>query len=259
MELAPEEMDSLRKEMNSLREKVNGLEGEMDDLQQDMAKVREEKAELHLEVARLRRALVEERTARQVAVKELRQEVRRRSAPSDRSQGDGEEELAPLKDDTCDKGDVISDCDVITPSAEEAPPAGGSLKTPVPNIYHLDTELLKMVLSKMDCREMFRARRVCRRWRSAVDDIVSDCRRELTDQQTRDGKVPAPATSLELVLKVQDQPKMTELQAPTEETDTDLRLVASTCHALEKADLCGFSSAGLRPAAAGACQRLQSA
>ncbi|KAF0302593.1 hypothetical protein FJT64_025310 [Amphibalanus amphitrite] len=177
MELAPEEMDSLRREMNSLREKMNGLEGEMDDLQQDMTKVREEKAELHLEVARLRRALVEERTARQVAVKELRQEVRRRSAPADRSQGDGEEELAPLKDDTCDKCDVIISCDVTKPSAEEARPAGGSLRPAAPreaNIYHLDTELLKMVLSKMDCREMFRARR------------------------------------------------------------------AATCHALEKADLCGF-------------------
>ena len=70
---------------------------------------------------------------------------------------------------------------------------------------------------------------VCRRWRSAVDDIVSDCRRELTDQQTRGGEVPAPATSLELVLKAQDQPKMTESQAPTAETDTDLRLVGESC------------------------------
>ena len=70
---------------------------------------------------------------------------------------------------------------------------------------------------------------VCRRWRSAVDDIVGDCRRELTDQKTRGGEVPAPATSLELVLKVQDQPKMTELQAPTAETDTDLRLVGESC------------------------------
>ena len=66
---------------------------------------------------------------------------------------------------------------------------------------------------------------VCRRWRSAVDDIVGDCRRELTDQKTRGGEVSTPATSLELVVKTQDQPKMTELQAPTAETDTDLRLV----------------------------------
>ncbi|XP_043202082.1 uncharacterized protein LOC122370494 [Amphibalanus amphitrite] len=99
---------------------------------------------------------------------------------------------------------------------------------------------LKLIMSRLDIRDMFRARRVCRRWRSAVDDIVSDCRRELTDQKTRGGEVPAPATSLELVLKVQNQPKMTELQAPTAETDTDLRLVAATCHALEKANLRGF-------------------
>ncbi|KAF0290975.1 hypothetical protein FJT64_010850 [Amphibalanus amphitrite] len=208
-----------------------------------MTSAQEENVEVRCEVARLRQALVEERAARQDAVEDLRREIRLGSAPSGRSQGDGEEELAPLKDDTCDKCDAISDCDVITPSAEEARPAGGGLKTPVPreaNIYHLDTELLKMVLSKMDCREMLRARRVCRRWRSAVDDIVSDCRRELTDQQTGGGEVPAPATSLELVLKVQDQPGMTELRAPTEETDTDLRLVAATCHALEKANLRGF-------------------
>ncbi|XP_043245419.1 uncharacterized protein LOC122393463 [Amphibalanus amphitrite] len=247
------ELTTLKKNCDHLSEQVVGLEGEVATLKGnnatlkgdnatlkgDNATLRQEVVHLREEVVRLRQAVLEERTTRQVVVEELRQEVRRRAAPSDRSQSDDEEprELTSLKDNNYDK------CDVTTQTAEEALPVGGSLRPPAPretNIYHLDTELLKMVMSKMDCRDMFRARRVCRRWRAAVDDIVSDCRRQLTDQKTRGGEVPAPATSLELVLKVQDQPKMTELQAPTAETDTDLRLVAATCHDLEKANLHGF-------------------
>ncbi|KAF0292841.1 hypothetical protein FJT64_009213 [Amphibalanus amphitrite] len=259
------ELTTLKKNCDQLSEQVVGLEGEVATLKGnnatlkgnnatlqgdnatlkgDNATLRQEVVHLREEVVRLRQAVLEERTTRQVVVEELRQEVRRRAAPSDRSQGDGEE-VASLKVDTCDKtSDTISTCDVITQTAEEAGPAGGDVREAAPQwapaIYLLDHELLKIVLSKIDCWEMFRARRVCRRWRSAVDDIVSDRRRELTDQQTRGGEVPAPATSLELVLKVQDQPKLTELQAPTTETDTDLRLVAATCHALEKANLRGF-------------------
>ncbi|XP_043245421.1 uncharacterized protein LOC122393464 isoform X2 [Amphibalanus amphitrite] len=251
------ELTTLKKNCDSLSEQVVGLEGEVATLKKevttlkggnatlkgDNATLRQEVVHLRGEVIRLRQAVLEERTTRQVVVEELRQEVRRRAAPSDRSQSDGEEVASP-KGDTCDKtSDTISTYDVITPTAKGAGPAGGDVREAAPQwasaICLLDHELLKMVLSKMDCWEMFRARRVCRRWRSAVDDIVGDCRRELTDQQTRGGKVPAPATDLELVVKVQDQPKLTELQAPTAETDTDLRLVA-TCHALEKANLRGF-------------------
>ncbi|XP_043201257.1 uncharacterized protein LOC122393461 [Amphibalanus amphitrite] len=258
------ELTTLKKNCDSLSEQVVGLEGEVvtlkgdnatlkgevttlkgdnATLKGDNATLRQEVVHLREEVVRLRQAVLEERTTRQVVVEELRQEVRRRAAPSDRSQSDGEGVASP-KGDTCDKCDVISSCDVITPTAKGAGPAGGDVREAAPQlapaIYLLDHELLKMVLSKMDCWEMFRARRVCRRWRSAVDDIVGDCRRELTDQKTRGGEVPAPATSLQLVLKVQDQPKLPELQAPTAETDTDLRLVAATCHALEKANLRGF-------------------
>ncbi|XP_043201265.1 uncharacterized protein LOC122370067 [Amphibalanus amphitrite] len=164
---------------------------------------------------------------------------------------DGEEGTS-LKADTCDKCDAISTYGfIITPAPPSPPPpteevgtAGGDVPEAAPRwasaICLLDHELLKMVLSKMDCWEMIRARRVCRRWRSAIDDIVSDCRRELTDQKTRGGEVPVPVTGLELVVKTQDQPKLTELRAPTAETDTDLRLVAATCHALEKVNLRGF-------------------
>ncbi|XP_043201258.1 uncharacterized protein LOC122370061 [Amphibalanus amphitrite] len=252
------ELTTLKKNCDSLSEQVVGLEGEVATLKGDNATLkgdnatlkgdnttlRQEVVHLREEVIRLRQAVLEERTTRQVVVEELRQEVRRRAAPSDRSQSDGEEGTS-LKADTCDTtSDTISTCDVITQTAEEAGPAGGDVPEAAPRwasaICLLDHELLKMVLSKMDCWEMFRARRVCRRWRSAVDDIVSDRRRELTDQKTRGGEVATPVTSLELVLKAQDQPKMTELQAPTAETDTDLRLVAATCHALEKANLRGF-------------------
>ncbi|XP_043245422.1 uncharacterized protein LOC122393465 [Amphibalanus amphitrite] len=224
----------------TLKGEVTTLKGDNAALKGDNATLRQEVVHLREEVTRLRQAVLEERTTRQVVVEELRQEVRRRAAPSDRSQIDGEE-VVSLKADTCDKCDATTSCDV-TPTTEEMGPASGKRRPPAAreaNIYHLDTELLKMVMSKMDCRDMFRARRVCRRWRAAIDDIVGDCRRELTDQKTRGGKVTAPATSLELVLKVQDQPKLTELRAPTAETDTDLRLVA-TCHALEKANLRGF-------------------
>ncbi|XP_043201266.1 uncharacterized protein LOC122370068 [Amphibalanus amphitrite] len=244
------ELTTLKKNCYSLSEQVVGLEGDVATLKGDNATLkgdnttlRQEVVHLREEVVRLRQAVLEERTTRQVVVEELRQEVRRRAAPSDRSQSDGEEVASP-KGDTCDKCGAIRNCDVITQAEEEAGLAGGDVREAAlqwaPAIYLLDHELLKMVLSKMDCWEMFRARRVCQRWRSAVDDIVSDCRRELTDQKTRSGEVPAPATSLELVLKVQDQPKMTELQAPTAETDTDLRLVAATCHALQKVNLRGF-------------------
>ncbi|KAF0297747.1 hypothetical protein FJT64_004822 [Amphibalanus amphitrite] len=265
------ELTTLKKNCDSLSEQVVGLEGEVATLKGDNATLkgdnatlkgdnatlRQEVVHLREEVVRLRQAVLEERTTRQVVVEELRQEVRRRAAPSDRLQGDGEE-VVSLKADTCDKCDATTSCDV-TPTTEEMGPASGKRRPSEArgtNIYHLDSKLLKMVLSKMDCRDMFRARRVCHRWRSAVDDIVGDCRRELTDQKTRGGEVPAPATILELMLMAKDQRKMTELRAPTAETDTDLRLVADTCHALEKANLRGFKLrvSALRPA--GACQRL---
>ncbi|XP_043243571.1 uncharacterized protein LOC122392583 [Amphibalanus amphitrite] len=234
---------TLKGEVTTLKGDNATLKGDNATLKGDNTTLRQEVVHLREEVVRLRQAVLEERTTREVVVEELRQEVRRRAAPSDRSQGDVEEVMT-LKDGTGDKCDVISTCDVITQDKEEAGLAGGDVREAVPRwpslIYLLDHDVLKVVLSKMDCWEMIRARRVCRRWRSAVDDIVGDCRRELTDQQTRGGEVPAPATGLELVVKTQDQPKMTELRASTAETDTDLRLVAATCHALEKANLRGF-------------------
>ena len=67
---------------------------------------------------------------------------------------DGEEVASP-KADTRDKCGAIRNCDVITLTAKGAGPAGGDVREAAPQlapaIYLLDHELLKMVLSKMDC------------------------------------------------------------------------------------------------------------
>ncbi|XP_043199735.1 uncharacterized protein LOC122369231 isoform X2 [Amphibalanus amphitrite] len=126
--------------------------------------------------------------------------------------------------------------------AEETVPVGGDLRESARSeatIYDLCLELLKLVLSMMDCWEMFRARRVCQSWRLVIDEIVDDCRRERAVRLSR-GFAPAPATSLQLVVMARELPKLTQLKAPTAQTNTDLRLVAGACHALEKANLCGF-------------------
>ncbi|KAF0311031.1 hypothetical protein FJT64_001861 [Amphibalanus amphitrite] len=152
---------------------------------------------------------------------------------------DGEDVTTPT-DDAPSKNDVIKSDDVTT----QAAPAGDNLTRSEfsgANIYHIHgANLLKMVLSKMDCWEMIRARRVCRSWRSAVDDIVDDCRQKIADRSAGGGEAPEPATALQLMVTAKDQPDMTSLKAPTAETVTDIRLVAATCHALEKANLCGF-------------------
>ncbi|KAF0292840.1 hypothetical protein FJT64_009212 [Amphibalanus amphitrite] len=154
------EVVGLKGEVTTLKGEVATLKGDNATLKGDNATLRQEVVHLREEVVRLRQAVLEERTTRQVVVEELRQEVRRRAAPSDRSQIDGEE-VVSLKADTCDKCDATTSCDV-TPTTEEMGPASGKRRPPAAreaNIYHLDTELLKMVMSKMDCRDMFRARR----------------------------------------------------------------------------------------------------
>ncbi|XP_043240040.1 uncharacterized protein LOC122390795 [Amphibalanus amphitrite] len=154
-----------------------------------------------------------------------------------RQEGDGEDVTTPT-DDAPTKCDVINSDDVTT----QAAPAGGDLNKTDPsetNIDILDTDALKKVLCKLNCREMLRARRVCRSWRSAVDDIVDDCRRKLADRSAR-GFNTLTLTNLELVIRAKDQPKMTSLKAPTAEKGTDIRLVVGSCHALQTADLRGF-------------------
>ncbi|XP_043240042.1 uncharacterized protein LOC122390797 [Amphibalanus amphitrite] len=147
---------------------------------------------------------------------------------------DGKDVTTPT-DDAPSKSDVIKSDDVTT---EEAPTGGDLNKTDFSEI-NINLDALKAVLSRMDCREMFRARRVCRSWRSAVDGILDDCRREIADRSARGFSTPT-MTSLQLVVRVKDQPDMTSLKAPIAETYTDIRLVADSCHALQTADLRGF-------------------
>ncbi|XP_043206487.1 uncharacterized protein LOC122372887 [Amphibalanus amphitrite] len=151
-----------------------------------------------------------------------------------RPDGDGEDVTTP-PDDAPSKCDVIKSDDVMT----QAAPAGGDLNKSDFSEININLDALKVVLSKMDCREMLRARRVCRSWRSAVDGILDDCRQKLADRSARGFNAPT-MTSLQLVVRVKDQPDMTSLKAPIAETNTDIRLVADSCHALETADLRGF-------------------
>ncbi|XP_043241009.1 uncharacterized protein LOC122391284 isoform X1 [Amphibalanus amphitrite] len=82
-----EEMSALREVVVPLREKVTILSEVMAKDHSDTQKLKAENAALHGAVVRLEQAVVEERTTRQTVVEELRQEVRRRAAPSGRPQG----------------------------------------------------------------------------------------------------------------------------------------------------------------------------
>ncbi|KAF0310936.1 hypothetical protein FJT64_001868 [Amphibalanus amphitrite] len=74
---------------------------EMTDVREDLAALRREVASLSKVVAgavvRLEQAVIEERTTRQTVVEDLRQEVRRRAAPSGRPQSEGVAKLRHLK------------------------------------------------------------------------------------------------------------------------------------------------------------------
>ncbi|XP_043202589.1 uncharacterized protein LOC122380818 isoform X1 [Amphibalanus amphitrite] len=195
------------------------------------------------EVACLRQKLEEEQAARLAAERclwgamdELREEVRQRAPPVDPLQSaGGDVAMTPLVADARVKYEfgAVASCDVMTQTEEEPAQRGA-------NINDLDHGLLKRVLGNLDCRQMFRAKRVCRRWRSTVDTIVGDCRQECADRQTAAGGAPAPATVLQLVTMAREEPRMTKLQAPTAERQTDLGLVATSCNTLETADLRGF-------------------
>ncbi|XP_043231564.1 uncharacterized protein LOC122386447 [Amphibalanus amphitrite] len=82
-----EEMSALREVVVPLREKVTILSEVVAKDHSDTQKLKAENAALHGAVVRLEQAVVEERTTRQTVVEDLRQEVRRRAAPSGRPQG----------------------------------------------------------------------------------------------------------------------------------------------------------------------------
>ncbi|KAF0295688.1 Lamin Dm0 [Amphibalanus amphitrite] len=87
MNFLREEMKALREEMTNQREETKGCKSEVTNLKTEMKRQKEENTALHSEVVRLQQAMVEERSTRQVVVEELRQEVRRLTAPFGRLQG----------------------------------------------------------------------------------------------------------------------------------------------------------------------------
>ncbi|XP_043234197.1 uncharacterized protein LOC122387796 [Amphibalanus amphitrite] len=104
-------------------------------------------------------------------------------------------------------------------------------------IDHLDNDMLNVLLSYLECRQLFLARRVCKRWRAAVDCIVDHYRRVYRDCLGIDS---APTTDLHLTLLVEKHPDMTRLRAPTPHSGTDLRIPVGRCCQLVSADLRGF-------------------
>ncbi|XP_043232766.1 uncharacterized protein LOC122387024 [Amphibalanus amphitrite] len=82
-----EEMSALRGVVAPLREKVTILSEVVAKDHSDTQKLKGENAALHDAMVRLEQAVIEERTTRQTVVEDLRQEVRRRAAPSGRPQG----------------------------------------------------------------------------------------------------------------------------------------------------------------------------
>ncbi|KAF0297619.1 hypothetical protein FJT64_004912 [Amphibalanus amphitrite] len=82
-----EEMSALREVVVPLREKVTILSEVVAKDHSDTQKLKGEYAVLHGAMVRLEQAVIEERTTRQTVVEDLRQEVRRRAAPSGRPQG----------------------------------------------------------------------------------------------------------------------------------------------------------------------------
>ncbi|KAF0294375.1 hypothetical protein FJT64_007933 [Amphibalanus amphitrite] len=87
MNFLREEMKALREEMTNHCEETKGCKSEVTNLKTEMKRQKEENTALHSEVVRLQQAMVEERSTRQVVVEELRQEIRRLTAPFGRLQG----------------------------------------------------------------------------------------------------------------------------------------------------------------------------
>ncbi|XP_043240036.1 uncharacterized protein LOC122390794 [Amphibalanus amphitrite] len=231
--------EDIWKAIGRLEQKVCPPEEKCDPLIKATCNIQEQDANGHQQEETSNLQQKETRSLQQEETSNLQQETNnlQQEQTCTRQEGDGEDVTTP-PDDAHSKSDVIKSDDVTT----QAAPAGGDLNKTDPsetNINVLDTELLKMVLRKMDCLEMFRARRVCRSWRSAVDGILDDCRRKLADRSAR-GFNTLTLTNLELVIRAKDQPKMTSLKAPTAEKGTDIRLVVGSCHALQTADLRGF-------------------
>ena len=213
-----------------------------------------EPIDLQEEVGRLRRDIDEERAVRRAdvaalwsVIEGLKEELGRRAAP----QPAGPETDAGRPDDSLgpsDAGGAQAGSWPVKTEAEfsqvhtvvEAKPTESSSC----NIYFLEMQELKHILRYLDCRLLLLARQVCKRWRTAIDDIVEDCRRAHRDNLKENS---SPISDLHLYLIAQTNPAMTSLQSPTREPaqgGLDLGVVASSCKNLTSADLRGFTITG---------------
>ena len=227
-----------------------------------------EPIDLQEEVGRLRRDIDEERAVRRAdvaalwsVIEGLKEELGRRAAP----QPAGPETDAGRPDDSLGPSDAggaqagswpvkteaefssaQTDAEFMPVKTEaefnqvhtiaEAKPTESSSC----NIYFLEMQELKHILRYLDCRPLLLARQVCRRWRTAIDDIVEDCRRANRDNLMENSE---PVSDLHMYLIAQTNPDMTSL--PTSSHGRlDLRVVASSCKNLTSADLRGFTITG---------------
>ncbi|XP_043234858.1 uncharacterized protein LOC122388125 [Amphibalanus amphitrite] len=118
-------------EMTDVREDLAALRREVAALSKVVAKVQGEYAALHGAMVRLEQAVIEERTTRQTVVEDLRQEVRRRAAPSGRPQGRARKLANDVTVQTEPQPSAVSD---VTVQTEPQPPA------------HSDTTVLREAL-----------------------------------------------------------------------------------------------------------------
>ena len=220
------------------------------------------------EVGRLRRDIDEERAVRRAdvaalwsVIESLKEELGRRAAP----QPAGPETDAGRPDDSLgpsDAGGAQAGSWPIKTEAEFRPAQTGAEFMPVKtkaefspvqtvaearpteisscNIYFLEMQELKHILRYLDCRPLLLARQVCRRWRTAIDDIVEDCRRANRDNIMENSE---PVSDLHMYLIAQTNPDMTSLPTSSQ-VMLDLRVVASSCKNLTFADLRGFTITG---------------
>ena len=209
-----------------------------------------EPIDLQEEVGRLRRDIDEERAVRRAdvaalwsVIEGLKEELGRRAAPHpagpETDAGRPDDSLGPSDAGGAQAGSwpvkTEAEFSQVHTVAEAKPTESSSC-----NIYFLEMQELKHILRHLDCRPLLLARQVCRRWRTAIDDIVEDCRRANRDN-LRENSIPI--SDLHMYLIAQTNPDMTSL--PTSSHGRlDLRVIASSCKNLTSADLRGFTITG---------------
>ena len=122
----------------------------------------------------------------------------------------------------------------------------------------LPPELLKFILSLLDCRRLVEVKRVCRCWYDTAMEILEGAALrgipKVHDEAclTAFRRLPKSASNIDLGLMVLHNPEMTKLMPPEgyqspdfsigeeQETQLDLSIVTRQCRHLENVDLRGF-------------------